>query len=60
MLYKVGRFLQLLGLLIVPAALAGNVAKPDLIDVKGMLLITAAGIGVFGVGWWIQQSARPH
>jgi hypothetical protein len=60
MLYKLGRFLQLLGLLIVPAALAGNAARQDLVDLKMMLFIAGLGMAVFALGWWIQQAARPQ
>ena len=57
MLYKLGRFLQLFGLLVVPVALAGNAAER--LDLKMMLLMAGLGVAVFALGWWIQQSARP-
>jgi hypothetical protein len=58
MLDKLGRFLQLLGLLIAPAGIAGNVARPDEVDVKTSLGIAAMGVGVFVVGWLVQQAVR--
>ena len=60
MLYKLGRFLQLLGLLILPAAIAGNVAREDQMDVKMSLTISGIGIAIFVVGWLIQQRTRPQ
>jgi hypothetical protein len=58
MLYKLGRFLQLLGLLIAPAGVAGNVARPDEVDLKASLGIAALGVGVFAIGWLLQQAGR--
>jgi hypothetical protein len=60
MLHRLGRFLQLLGLIILPLAIAGNLAREDQIDLKTSLAMSAAGIGVFVLGWLIQQSSRPR
>ena len=57
MLYTVGRMLQLLGLLIVPIAIAGNLADERL-NLKESLELSAAGILVFSVGWLLQQGTR--
>ncbi len=54
MLYKIGRFLQLLGLLILPVAISGNALER--LDLKDSLLMSAAGVGVFAVGWLCQQA----
>jgi hypothetical protein len=59
MRYRLGRFLQLLGLLIMPVGIAGNVAREDLVDLKASLLIAAAGMGVFATGWLLQQGSKP-
>lgn len=59
MLYKLGRFLQLLGLLIAPAGIAGNIVQRDVVTEGAMLAILAAGVGVFAVGWLLQQGGRP-
>ena len=56
MLYRVGRGLQLLGLLITPIGVAGNVAGRE--DLKGPLGIAAVGIAVFLVGWLLQQTKQ--
>jgi hypothetical protein len=58
MIHKLGRWLQLLGLLIAPVGVAGNLARPDEVSVKATLLIAAVGIGVFAAGWLMQQWSR--
>jgi hypothetical protein len=60
MLYKFGRGLQLLGLLLLPVAIAGNVAREDQINLKVSLTISAVGVLVFFLGWLLQQSGRPR
>jgi hypothetical protein len=59
MLYRIGRFLQLLGLLILPVGVAGNVARPEAVGVRESLAIAIGGIAVFGAGWLLQQWSRP-
>jgi hypothetical protein len=58
MLYKTGRFLQLLGLLIVPAGPAGNLARPEAIGVRGSIAIAGSGMVIFFLGWLLQQFAK--
>jgi hypothetical protein len=60
MLYKLGRFLQLLGLLITPVGIAGNVAREEEVNVKTSLGIAAGGMIVFLIGWLLQQASRPR
>jgi hypothetical protein len=60
MLYKLGRGLQLLGLLLLPVAIAGNVAREDQINLKVSLAISAAGVLIFVLGWFLQQTGRPR
>ena len=57
MLYKVGRFLQFAGLVILPVAMAGNAAEK--LDLKEMLFLCLAGILVFSLGWLLQQAGKP-
>jgi hypothetical protein len=58
MLYKLGRVLQFLALFVVlPLAMAGQMM--DRITVKDMLLIAGAGVGVFYLGWLLQQAGKP-
>jgi hypothetical protein len=51
MVYKFGRFLQLLGLILVPVALAGNVAREQQVTLGVMLGIAGAGMLLFYIGW---------
>ena len=57
MVYRAGRFLQLLGLLILPLAIAGNLANERL-SLADSLKMSAVGILVFALGWLLQQAAR--
>ena len=58
MLYKMGRLLQFLGLLILPAAIAGEVSGRLTLQVS--LTVSGVGMGIFFLGWLLQQSARPR
>lgn len=58
MLYKLGRFLQVVGMIVVPFAIAGNVLEK--LDLKDFLLLAAVGMGIFTLGWLVQQSSRPQ
>lgn len=58
MLYRFARFLQLLGLLLLPIAMAGNLAER--LDLRAMLVLAGIGIGVFTLGWLLQQSTKPR
>jgi hypothetical protein len=54
MLYRLGRALQLIGLILLPVAMAGNVAND--LDLRQMLTLAGAGIAVFALGWLLQQA----
>lgn len=58
MLYKFGRLLQLLGLLILPVAIAGDATGR--VEFKHSLSLSAVGMVVFFLGWLVQQAARPR
>jgi hypothetical protein len=60
MLYKFGRFLQLLGLLIAPAGVVGNLVQRDVVTEGVMLTILMVGGGIFLVGWMFQQAGRKN
>jgi hypothetical protein len=60
MLYRLGRFLQLMALLTLPLAVAGQLAPDNPMSVGTMMTLTGAGLGVFGLGWLLQQSGRPE
>lgn len=55
MLYKIGRALQVIGMLVLPIAIAGQATSS--MTLGQMLLWTAVGIGIFGAGWLLQEMA---
>jgi hypothetical protein len=59
-LYKLSRFLQALGLVLPLVGIAGNIARPDEINLKVSLIISGIGIALFFLGWLVQQAARPR
>ena len=56
MLYKFARALQFMGLIILPFAITGNVAEK--LDLKQSLILSAIGVGVFTLGWLLQQTTK--
>jgi len=59
MLYRLGRFLQLLGLALLPVAMAGQIIRPKEITLWHMLGIAGAGVMIFYLGWLLQRGAPP-
>ncbi len=63
MLYGMARLLQLVGLVLVPLAVAGNLAEiagaDNRLDLKQSLILSGIGIGLFYIGWALQQKVRP-
>jgi hypothetical protein len=57
MLYRIGRFMQFAGLIILPIAISGNVAEK--IDLRESLSLSAVGILLFIAGWLLQQFGPP-
>jgi hypothetical protein len=57
MLYRLGRFMQLAGLILLPIAISGNVAER--LDLRESLSLSAVGILVFIAGWLLQQFGSP-
>jgi hypothetical protein len=60
LVYRVGRFLQLLGLLIAPVGMAGNLVDPERVGEGKVLAILGGGIVVFAIGWLIQRGGKPQ
>jgi hypothetical protein len=58
MLYKLGRALQVAGMVILPVGMAGNIVRPEQITVQESLVIAGVGLGVFALGWLLQQAGR--
>lgn len=58
LLYKAGRALQLVGLLLLPLAIAGNLSPNDPTTLGQSLWLSAIGIVIFMVGYGLQQVGR--
>ena len=58
MLYRLGRLLQFAGLVILPIAIAGDMAGR--VEFKQSLALSFVGVVVFFTGWLLQQGARPQ
>lgn len=57
MLYKLGRFLQFVGLFVIlPLAVAGQAL--DHLTEGQMFVWTGVGIGIFYLGWNLQQARK--
>jgi hypothetical protein len=60
MLYKLGRALQVAGMIITPIGVAGNIYNKDQFPITYSLTVAAIGAVVFYAGWRIQQFGRPR
>ena len=58
MIYRIARFLQLAGLIILPIAISGNVAEK--LDLRESLSLSALGAIIFIIGWALQQFSKPQ
>ena len=58
MLYRLGRLLQVIGMILLPLAIVANLAPKDAIDLKTSLTLSGIGVVVFFVGWLVQQAGR--
>jgi uncharacterized membrane protein AbrB (regulator of aidB expression) len=59
-LYKLGRLMQLAGMILLPLAIAGNLSPENTLTLKQSLTISGTGVVVFIVGWLLQQAGRPE
>jgi hypothetical protein len=59
-LYKLGRAMQLIGLLLVPLAIASNIAPERPATLAQSLWMSGIGVAVFIVGYGLQQLGRPN
>jgi hypothetical protein len=60
MLYRLGRFLQVVGLILLPVAIAGNLSPENHLDLRTSLTVSFIGMGIFGAGYLLQQAGRPR
>jgi hypothetical protein len=47
-------------MILLPVAIAGNVAPEQPLDLRASLTLSGAGVAVFFVGYLIQQAGRPR
>lgn len=57
-LYRLGRLLQLIGMILLPLAIAGNLAPVDPLELRQSLQLSGVGVAVFALGWLLQQAGR--
>jgi len=57
MLYNLGRFLQLVGLIMLPLAVAGNLQPNNPLSLGTSLTLSSIGMLIFFVGWLLQQAS---
>jgi hypothetical protein len=50
--------LQLVGLVLLPVAIAGEVMPDKRLDLRQSLTLSAVGVLVFILGWLLQQAGR--
>jgi hypothetical protein len=60
MLYKLGRALQVAGMIITPVGVAGNIYNQEQFPIRYSLTVAGIGVAVFFIGWMIQQAGRPR
>jgi predicted acyltransferase len=58
MLYKLGRLLQVIGLVLLPLAMAGNLVPDAPVNLRNMLALMALGVVIFFVGWKMQEMGK--
>ncbi|MBX7105955.1 MAG: hypothetical protein K1X57_17870 [Gemmataceae bacterium] len=57
-MYRIGRLLQVIGLLIAPIGMAGNLLDPNTITESHILLTLFGGLLLFGFGRAVQGPTR--
>jgi hypothetical protein len=58
-LYRLGRLLQVIGMILLPLAVAGNLSPQNTLSLRESLMLSGVGVAVFALGWLIQQAGRP-
>jgi hypothetical protein len=60
MRYKIGRLLQIVGMILVPLAIAGNLKPDNPMDLRESLTLSGVGVGIFVLGYGLQEWGRPR
>lgn len=58
MLYRLGRLMQIIGLVMLPIAIVANLAPERSVSLWTSLTWSGIGVGVFFLGWLVQQAGR--
>jgi hypothetical protein len=58
MFYRLGRILQIMGMILLPIGMAGNILRPEVVSVQESLVCAGVGVAVFLAGWLLQQLGR--
>jgi len=58
MVYKLGRLLQFVGLILLPVAMAGNLVPEQAVSLGNMLTLMIVGVMIFFLGWTLQQVGK--
>jgi hypothetical protein len=58
--YRLGRLMQVVGMILLPLAIAGNLKPEDPLSLRDSLMISGVGVVVFIVGYLVQQASRPQ
>jgi hypothetical protein len=58
MLYKLGRSCQVIGMFLLPLAVAGNLADQNRMDLRTSLTISGIGVTIFIIGYMLQQAGK--
>jgi hypothetical protein len=59
-LYRLGRVMQMIGMVLLPLAIVANLSPTDPVDLKTSLTMSGVGVLVFGLGWLVQQAGKPQ
>ncbi len=57
-LYKAGRALQVVGMILLPVAIAGNIVPDRPLDLRASLTLSGIGVAIFVFGYLLQQAGR--
>jgi len=58
MLYRLGRVMQVTGLVMLPIAIVANLAPERSVSLGTSLTFSGIGVLIFFLGWLIQQGGR--
>jgi hypothetical protein len=60
LLYRAGRALQIVGMILLPIAIAGELAPEHPLDLRSSLTLSGIGVAIFALGYLMQQAGKPR